>query len=742
MSASTETLEPTTGGRPHSLLTRLTFVPIAAAALALCCFRLAPIPGVEWYVGPIFYLFALKRWGLFPGLTAAVICMAPSIFWWGHPVSVVIALGHVTFVYWRGEQKLLVPSTLMYACAAYLAVGAPLLHFYYGAGAPVILLVLVRKIINDVTCAAIVDLLFVRWRFLENGRIVEARRPIGLAIFVRSWAHAGLLVIVLSAFMGSIGNFRQTFDYFSYRQLEDVRAELRNQSATHFDELAFLDITGDDGAFRVATAPRRNLMDSSVVEYLGCRTLGLDRDTKTFDELTDRCSLHTIGIQSGRNLYVMMADRGPALLAYSATVRSVLPELLLSVALTVLLAFAQWSLERDAGAWRTLLQGFGQRRIEAAPNSRFIEFSEPLREYVEANNAYVAAQDGSNERREAFRSLKRSLDLRVLRDITYDDETGVFRFLELTADGLPEPMKLQVHPSDRVKVSRAMRAELSAEFRLAGNPGQWWMIYGRGRDDSGGYERGLSFRLHQPRMAIEYLQQRARLQEIGVTTAATAHELQQPLMVVALAAEQGILQADQDRPAPISAHDLFDRILGQTRRAQRIVDRVSRRARLGDEERAVDPGLVIEDVIADLDPQLRRAGATAEVINRCEPDLRLIVSPTALEQVLINAIRNAADSISARGGGDPGRILITLDVGDGGDFQVTIEDNGAGLQPGGATAAFEPFYTTKAQGAGTGLGLYVSREIVEDWGGQLWLSPREPQGALFAMSLPAARIQV
>lgn len=715
--------------------------PIAAAALVLCCFRFAPIPGVEWYLGPLVYLFVLKRWGLRAGLAAAVICMAPSILWWGHPLSIFIAAGHVAFVNWWGRSRLLVPATLVYAPVAFFGVGAPMLHFYYGAATPVILLVLIRKIINDMTCAALVDLLFLQWRFFEGNRLVSVRRPISLATFVRAWAHAGLLATVVTTFISSTAHFQSDFDYYSLRQLESVREELRNQPAGRSDRLFFIDIPGDSGPVRVAIAERPSLLDGDVVDYLGCRTLDNGRRSQTFNELTDRCSVHPLGIQAGRAAYAMTPDRGPAQQAYRASFWQALPEQVVSVLMTIALALAQFALKRDTVSWRGLLQGFGRSRIDHQPESRFIEFADPLREYIAANNAYVAAQSGASERREALRTLKRSLDLSVLRDIRYDADEGVFRFLEFTADGVPEPQQLRVHPADRANVERAMRSELTVEFRLAGEAGQWRMIYGRGRDEDGGYERGLTFQLHQPRMAIDFMRQRARLQDIGMTAAATAHELQQPLMVASLAAEQGIAQSGApEQPVLISDRSLFERILGQTRRAQRIVDRISRRARIGDEARPVDPAEVIADVLADVKPQLSRAQATAEVVNRCPPDLQLLVAPTALEQVLINAIRNAADSISAGDRREPGQITITLGVGDGGDFQLTIEDNGAGLAPGGADAAFEPFYTTKTPGAGTGLGLYVSREIVEDWGGRLWLSPRQPSGALFALSLPAERI--
>jgi len=106
-----------------------------------------------------------------------------------------------------------------------------------------------------------------------------------------------------------------------------------------------------------------------------------------------------------------------------------------------------------------------------------------------------------------------------------------------------------------------------------------------------------------------------------------------------------------------------------------------------------------------------------------------------LQQVLINLIVNAIEAMS--GVDDRARELtIVTAVKEPGAVVVEVRDSGPGLEEEGAERVFEPFYTTKAQGIG--IGLSISRSIVEAHGGRLWANPNRPRGAVFRFSLPAA----
>jgi signal transduction histidine kinase len=104
-----------------------------------------------------------------------------------------------------------------------------------------------------------------------------------------------------------------------------------------------------------------------------------------------------------------------------------------------------------------------------------------------------------------------------------------------------------------------------------------------------------------------------------------------------------------------------------------------------------------------------------------------------LQQVLINLIMNAIEAMS--GVRDRPRELTIVSGQDGPQaVRVEVRDSGTGLDPKGAERAFEAFYTTKAEGIG--IGLSISRSIVEAHGGRLWASPNAPHGAVFRFSLP------
>jgi two-component system C4-dicarboxylate transport sensor histidine kinase DctB len=112
-----------------------------------------------------------------------------------------------------------------------------------------------------------------------------------------------------------------------------------------------------------------------------------------------------------------------------------------------------------------------------------------------------------------------------------------------------------------------------------------------------------------------------------------------------------------------------------------------------------------------------------------------LAEPVRLEQVLVNLIRNAVDA--ARESRLDGRVQVVL-VREEAAIVVEVHDNGPGMSPEVLARLFEPFYTTKPPGAGLGLGLAVSRMIVEGMGGRLEARNAVAGGAVFSVRLPPA----
>ena len=105
-----------------------------------------------------------------------------------------------------------------------------------------------------------------------------------------------------------------------------------------------------------------------------------------------------------------------------------------------------------------------------------------------------------------------------------------------------------------------------------------------------------------------------------------------------------------------------------------------------------------------------------------------------LQQVLLNLIVNAIEAMSAVN--DRPRELTIVSAQGTGGVVVEVRDSGMGFDRDGAERVFDAFYTTKAEGLG--IGLSISRSIVEAHDGRLWAAPNQPHGAVFAFSLPAA----
>ena len=127
-----------------------------------------------------------------------------------------------------------------------------------------------------------------------------------------------------------------------------------------------------------------------------------------------------------------------------------------------------------------------------------------------------------------------------------------------------------------------------------------------------------------------------------------------------------------------------------------------------------------------------------EIVEEHETDLPNVqVDPIQTEQVILNLVRNAIDA--DRADSDRGKrlqIRATTRLQAPSTVTVSVRDNGRGVDPDRVEFLFDEFYTTKEHGLG--LGLSISRSIVESYGGALWLESTSPSGTTFCFSLPAA----
>ncbi|MFG1372136.1 ATP-binding protein [Xanthobacter oligotrophicus] len=247
----------------------------------------------------------------------------------------------------------------------------------------------------------------------------------------------------------------------------------------------------------------------------------------------------------------------------------------------------------------------------------------------------------------------------------------------------------------------------------------------------------------QRRMEENKLYQMSKLASLGEVATGLAHEINQPLGVIRLAASNALTGLRMGLPVEHLTAKL-DRIIQQTVRMSRIIDHMRIFGRTSEEQlqpshptHAVDGALQVVGAHFRLDE--------IEVTISSVADLpEVLCRQDQLEQVIINLLQNARDAINERraalGEHFAGRIAVRV-AGEprlGAAEQVLIEvaDNGGGIPEAVVERIFQPFFTTKPPGKGTGLGLSVSFGIVRDHGGSLSVR-NGSEGAIFSIRLPA-----
>jgi PAS domain S-box-containing protein len=248
--------------------------------------------------------------------------------------------------------------------------------------------------------------------------------------------------------------------------------------------------------------------------------------------------------------------------------------------------------------------------------------------------------------------------------------------------------------------------------------------------------RDITERKHAEEVAQRMQQESAhvmRLSTMGEMASGMAHELNQPL--TALVSYCGTaLQLARDTPSlPEGYVDILERASEQAHRAGDVIRHLREFVSKGNNNKTwVVLDDLIQGVIDFIDWELR--GSDIQVVFQPgSPACELLVDKVQIEQVLINLIRNGIEAI--RQAGIPGgRVDIATRVAAEGSVEVTIADNGPGIDPAMADSLFEPYQTSKEEGMG--MGLSISRSIIEAHNGRLWIDEQRQQGALFCINIP------
>jgi PAS domain S-box-containing protein len=235
------------------------------------------------------------------------------------------------------------------------------------------------------------------------------------------------------------------------------------------------------------------------------------------------------------------------------------------------------------------------------------------------------------------------------------------------------------------------------------------------------------------RTAQAQLAHMARVTTLRELAASIAHEVNQPLTAIVTNGDAGLRWISQSPPNVEEARAAMREMVMQGHRASDVIARIRALVRRSPPQiSSLAINELFEEVLTLTRNQLAKYGI--KVRAELETELTHISGdPVQLQQVLVNLILNAVEATTAKKEG-PRELLLTAQRHGANEVLVAVRDSGTGIDPQHVDRLFQPFFTTKA--TGMGLGLAISRSIIESHGGRLWATSNEGPGATFHFSLP------
>jgi PAS domain S-box-containing protein len=277
--------------------------------------------------------------------------------------------------------------------------------------------------------------------------------------------------------------------------------------------------------------------------------------------------------------------------------------------------------------------------------------------------------------------------------------------------------------------------------------GSFAMYYREPRSPSSAETRALEMATHLAGIAIERRlarEERERLRQaqadlahinrvttMGELTASLAHEIKQPISAAVTDARTCLRWLGRDEPDVSEARETASRVVTDVTRAAEIISRVSSLFKKGALQRElVDVNELIREMILLLRSEASRYSIS--IHGELADDLPKVMGDRVqLQQVLMNLMLNGIEAMKDMGTG--GQLTIKSQQGDNRQLLISVVDTGVGLEPQQAEQIFNAFFTTKPQGSG--MGLPISRSIIESHGGHLWATSNSGAGATFQFTL-------
>ncbi len=309
----------------------------------------------------------------------------------------------------------------------------------------------------------------------------------------------------------------------------------------------------------------------------------------------------------------------------------------------------------------------------------------------------------------------------------------------------------RVHPKDRAFVQQTFdravreRRDLEIEYRIVLSDGSTKYLHGLGHPvieehgDLSGFigtvmdvteRKHAEDALHNAHAELAHV---SRVMTMGELVASIAHEVNQPLGAIVTSGHACLRLLSSEMPDLDKSREVVERMIGDGMRASEVIKRIRDLLhKTTHEKKRLNINETIQEVVALVSSEVLRSKVELKV--ELGADLPLVLGDRIqLQQVILNLILNAKDALSGAQC-NPRELQITSGENGAGGVVVAVRDTGHGFDLKDAERIFDPFFTTKP--AGMGLGLSISRTIIETHGGMLWATQNEDKGATIQFALP------
>ena len=219
-----------------------------------------------------------------------------------------------------------------------------------------------------------------------------------------------------------------------------------------------------------------------------------------------------------------------------------------------------------------------------------------------------------------------------------------------------------------------------------------------------------------------------KMAELGRISAGVVHELNAPLSVI-VSASQMIMR---EEGVPEFVREMIDRISAEAQRLSQMTRGILNFSSHEEAGGDADVNLTVEFVLDFLCYEASRRGVS--LMRNLDHRLPVVqVDSNVLKQIVINIVMNALQAMESEGG----RLLVESKSLSSSEICIVIADTGPGIAADALARIFEPYFTTKRPGEGTGLGLFVTRTLVENLGGRIEVRSAVGEGTTFSVILPA-----